>query len=345
MSEEIICSILRDGANLVIKLATPPLPKRLIDFLLKTPELSATEHESRMRLFGALQGQSSDYFFIGEINGNIVGSVWYCTPAKCKEIAYMGEVFTEKEHRQKGIATNLLDVMIDFFRKNGGRVIYVTNLCPRAPHQIYRKMGFQPYGYGQQSYGGIVRLTVDEAPRDFDRDYYRYDPNVSIRSVDWGDLPHFIALLNYPHPWTVRAYNFGLIGYAVFDELGRAFMSFMKTLKRGNICLVLEDSSHRAVGTAYSSSLQVAAQSHVRTADFLVHPNYFEEAPQLLEMLEDKLSDAKIEKLQVYASARDNSKIEILRFCEFEKEATLQSQLKIVNEKTDLEVYCKLLKK
>lgn len=334
---------LRDGEKLAIKIATPPLSRRLINVFLRTPGLSATRRESRMRLFGALRKQSSDHFFIGELNGKTVGTLWYCTPATCNEIAYMGEVFTSKKQRRRGVATNLLEVAIDVFRKNGGRVIYITNLCPRAPHRIYRKLGFQAYGYGYQTYGGIIRLTVNERNEDFDRDYYKYDSKTSTRSVNWGDLPHFMALLNYPHPWIVRAYNFGLIGPGVFDELGRSFMNFMKTVKRADLCFVLEDSHHRMVGTAYSSSLEAGSQSHVRIVDFLVHPNYFIEAVPLLKMLIEKLVDKEVEKLQAYTAATDEARAKILRECGFEREAIMSDQLRIGSNKIDMEIYSKNL--
>ncbi len=344
MPEEVICSRrLRDGEELTVKIATPPVSKKAVGFLLKTPEFTATRTESRMRVWGALRGQSSDYFFIGELNEKIVGSVWYCTPATCNEIAYMGDVFTAEKQRRKGVATNLLNVAIDTFRKSGGRAVFITNLCPRAPHREYRRLGFQAYGYGYQTYGGIIRLTAKERSEDFDRDYFKNDPNTSIRGINWGDLPHFIALLNYPHPWIVRAYNFSLIGPGVFDELGRSFMNFMKTLKRSNFCFVLEDSNHRVMGTAYSSSLGASSQSHVKTVDLLVHPNYFREATQLLKTLVEKLSDGKVEKLQAYASAIDDAKVEILKLCGFEKEATMLNQLRIGSKKINLEIYSKFL--
>ncbi|MFB0504520.1 MAG: GNAT family N-acetyltransferase [Candidatus Bathyarchaeia archaeon] len=347
MHEEVVCSrILGDGEELTVKVATPPLSERLIKVFLRTPELSATKRESGMRLFGAIHDQSSDYFLAGELDGKIVGTLWYCTPATCKEIAYMGEAFTNKKQRRKGVATSLLEVAVDFFRENGGRAIYITNLCPNAPHRIYRKLGFQAYGYGLVTYGGIIRLTVNERSEDFDRAYYEHDSNTSIRNVNWGDLPHFIALLNYPHPWILRAYNFGLIGPGVFDELGRSFMNFMKTLKEGNICLVLEDSEKRMVGTAYTSSLHTRSQSHVKTVDFLVHPNYFAEAAELLKALVEKLSDGKAGKLQAYAAAAtDRSRTEILRLCGFKREATMQDQLRIGSKKIDLEIYSIILKR
>ena len=344
MHEEVACSrILGDGEVLTVEIVTPPLSRRLVEVFLQTPELSATKRESRMRLFGGLRNQSSDYFFVGELDQKIVGTLWYCTAATCKEIAYMGEVATEEKQRRKGIATNLLEVAIDIFKSNGGRAIYITNLCPNAPHRIYRRLGFQAYGYGLMTYRGIIRLTVDERSEDFDGSYYEHDSNTSIRSVNWGDLPHFIALLNYPHPWIVRAYNFGLIGPGVFDELGRSFMNFMKTLKEGNTCLVLEDSRKRMVGTAYTSSLHTRSQSHVKTVDFLVHPNYLSEPAELLNALVEKLGNGKAEKLQAYAAATDRSRTEILRLCGFKREATLRDQLRMGSRKTNLEIYSSIL--
>jgi GNAT superfamily N-acetyltransferase len=257
MPEKVVCStMLRDGQELSISVATHPLSRRLINAFLRTPEMSSTRRESRRRLYGGLRGQSSDYFFTGGIGENTVGTLWYCTPEKCKELAYLGEVFTNKKYRNKGVATGLLETAIDHFGKEGGRAIYVTNLCPHAPRRIYRKLGFQAYGFGQQAYGGIIRLLVCERSEDFDRDYYEYDSNVCIRSVNRGDLPHFIALLNYRHEWIIRAYSLGLIGPVVFDELGRSFTDLMETLKTSNICVVLENGKKRVVGTAYSSLFQ-----------------------------------------------------------------------------------------
>jgi L-amino acid N-acyltransferase YncA len=253
----------------------------------------------------------------------------------------MGEVFTDEKHRDKGIATSLLDVAIDNFRKDGGKAIFITNLCPLAPHKIYQKIGFQAYGYGRQDYGGIIRLVLNSKGEDFDLKYFEHDPSTTIREINWGDLPHFTYLLNYPHPWLVRAYSFGLIGFCVFDEFGRSFMNLMHTLKKHNFGFVLENSRHRVVGTAFSSSLQAESQSHVRIVDLLVHPNYLQESTQLLQILCDKLGSEKTEKLQAYASAKDDSKVKTLRACGFRKEATMRRQLRLGEEKVDLQIYSK----
>jgi len=340
VSEVALCSrVLKNGDQLNISIATPPLSKSLINAFLRTPELSETRHESKKRLCGGLRGLSSDYFFVGRVGEKIVGTLWYCAPTTCREIAYLGETFVYRKHRNKGVATSLLEVAIDHYSKQGGRAIYVTNLCPRAPHKIYRKLGFQAYGFGLHAYGGIIRLVIGERSGDFDRDYYRYDPGASIRNVNWGDLPHFIALLNYPHEWTVRAYSLGLIGPAVFDELGRSFMSLMKTLKGGNLGLALEDSNKRMVAATYSSSLAARSQSHVRTVDFLVHPNYYDEAPSLIGELVKGLSDRGVEKLQAYAAVEDTAKVDILRLCGFTREAIMPDQLRIGGKESDLEIY------
>ena len=79
-------------------------------------------------------------------------------------------------------------------------------------------------------------------------------------------------------------------------------MNFTRSLKRSNVCFVLEDSKHRVVGTAYSSSLHARSQSHIKIVDLLVHPYYFKEADQLLETLVEKINDGKIEKIQAYAA-------------------------------------------
>lgn len=335
--ETMSVEVLTDGRTLTVKVATPPLSKSLVDNM-SIHSISKTDPDSRARLFGAFRGNSLDYFFLGELGGELVGTVWYCTPATCQEIAYLGEVFTAKEQRNKGIATCLVDVSINHFRENGGRAIYVTNLCPNAPNNILRQKGFQAYGYGQHAYGGIIRYIVDEREDEFDQNYYRPDPKTSIREVNQGDLPNFIALFNYPHPWIARAYTLDLIGNKVFDENGRSFMNLLKTLKHGNECLVLEDSKHRVVGTAWSSSLPTKSQSHVKRVDFTIHPNYFNKANILLEALIKRIS-GKTEKVQAYVANTDTSKIDILTSCHFKKEAILRNQIHILSKKIDLEIY------
>ena len=121
-------------------------------------------------------------------------------------------------------------------------------------------------------------------------------------------------------------------------------MNFMKTLKQDNLCLVLEDSNHRMVGTAYTSSLRSGSQSHVKIIDLFVHHNYFNKAVQLVNTLIEKLSDGKVGKLQAYASTTDDSKVKILKSCGFEKEATMKDQLKIGSKIIDLEIHSKLLR-
>jgi len=91
------------------------------------------------------------------------------------------------------------------------------------------------------------------------------------------------------------------------------------------------------------SSLHTRSQSHVKTVDFLVHPNYFSEAAELLKALVEKLSDGKAGKLQAYAAATDRSRVKILRPCGFKREATIQDQLRIGSRKIDLEIYSSIL--
>ena len=81
-----------------------------------------------------------------------------------------------------------------------------------------------------------------------------------------------------------------------------------------------------------------------KAVGFLVHPNYFAEAAELLKALVEKSGDGKAGKLQAYAAATDRSRTEILRLCGFKREATMPAQLRIGSQKIDLEIYSIVVK-
>ena len=79
-----------------------------------------------------------------EFNGAIIGSGSYIRPAKSREIAALGEVFTKPAHRRKGIALAVCQAALDHFLASGGRAMYLGTRNPAA-ERVYRRVGFRGY--------------------------------------------------------------------------------------------------------------------------------------------------------------------------------------------------------
>ena len=92
---------LRAGEQLGIKMVQPPL----LEYAGKV----GCWVDIRDRLF---EGQLSSWlftpYFVGEIEGEVIGSICYCAPADTRDVGVVEFVQTAEEHRRKGVGSALL---------------------------------------------------------------------------------------------------------------------------------------------------------------------------------------------------------------------------------------------
>ena len=83
-------------------------------------------------LFGQLKEWLYTPYFIGEIVGDIAGSMSYFAGTEHAEVGTVEFVATAQHHRRKGVACALLAALIDHFIVRDGRALYLCTTTPYA---------------------------------------------------------------------------------------------------------------------------------------------------------------------------------------------------------------------
>ena len=125
---------LRTSEQLIIKTLLPPLH----DYASKVGCWADVRDD-------LLNGELTEWlftpYFVGEIDGEVVGSMSYYTPTDTRDVGVVEFVRTEEEHRSKGIASALMDCLIRRFRADDGIALYLCTTNPIAG-SLYEKHGF-----------------------------------------------------------------------------------------------------------------------------------------------------------------------------------------------------------
>ena len=148
---------LRTGEELTVKVLHPPLQDYANKVAFWWGDIRSELLEGRMNQW------LSTPCFVGEIEGEVAGSMFCFAPANTRDIGIVGFVHTEEKHRQKGVASILLSRLIQRFREDGGLALYLCTNNPIAG-SLYEKHGFW-YNIGD----GMRYFVSDE--RDFEKEY------------------------------------------------------------------------------------------------------------------------------------------------------------------------------
>ena len=319
--------LLHTGENLQVDIIEPPLSescRNIIWWRLVQDEL----------LEGAWSDTLYTAYFVGKIDHQFVGSLACYTPADTRDIGVVGFVSTEDHHRRKGIASVLMDCMINHFINHGGKALYLCTNNPSAGI-LYEKHGFEYH------VGDGMRYLAPGA-ENFDLTYFGSGCAATVRPATWGDLPRFAALYNHAEPdWLIKNYL-----TQSFNEtrVEIHFIQLMKRIENGNGAIkVLETSDKRLIGAAAFERLGTYYEQHVAHLTFRICPGYFAQAQDLLSACESDAEQMGIDQLQVHAADRDVSQIELLKSQSYVEVARYQQQLKDGQTAYDLLVFGKNL--
>lgn len=311
--------------------------ERIVNFMyVRQPQYSNCPwHRNCQRVVtGEFAEVSRDVFFLGLVDDEIVGTAWYATPLDTGELGTFGRVVTGGEHRRKGICTALCQAALDDFREHGGWCMHLGTSRRNPAHAIYETLGFRDYN-SLENNGTIMRAVVAGDAEQFEAEYFAAGQPLSLRPLHWGDLARAELLVNLPH-WFLKDYGLGIYANTPFE--GQFFDLMGGVADRGETGMALATSDGRMVGMAYTARTNAGAdaQAHVRVLECVVHPNYAENAPQLVAAV---ALDCPAWKLLAYASALDVQKCEALEEAGFVQEAALEGALQDAESEFDLYIY------
>ncbi|NOY09321.1 MAG: GNAT family N-acetyltransferase [Spirochaetes bacterium] len=218
---------LKDGTELNIRQYTAPsadLLDTVIPFLAHKG--SAWLNNIRSRLNGDYT-ESTDYFFLGYMEGKPVSHLWLTVSKEIKSIALTGHIYTCKKYRRRGISGKLLDTARRFFFDTGGKVIVLQTTSPAA-YEYYRKYGYKTLAGNPLQKQAAVMYTEKEpgllnALKEQEKNTYW----VERRELSTGDLPALMLLYSINGETAIKIKNRPqgvLTGYeteAVFGSLFR----------------------------------------------------------------------------------------------------------------------------
>lgn len=302
---------LKTGEQLVIKTLHPPLHSY-------ASKVGCWTDIRDDLLNGKLTEWLFTPYFVGEIDGDVAGSMSYYTPTDTRDVGVVEFVRTEEEHRSKGIASALMECLIRRFRTDNGIALYLCTTNPIAG-SLYEKHRFW-YHVGD----GMRYLATDAG--DFDQTYLAFRGPAHIRNATWADLPRASVLYNHREPrWLIKDYFTQTFRETRFES---HFVKLMRQIEDQNgAFVVLENREQRIVGTATLKRFDTFQEQHIATLSFRVCPSYFNQAAELLTAATEKAKALSIQNLQIYIADCDNDQKEMVKTVGFAEEARLHNRL------------------
>lgn len=315
---------LKTGEELTIRVLDPPFPEY-------AGKVGCWWTAVRDELLGGeLKPWLYTPYFVGELDGQVVGYISYQTPADTRDVGLVEFVSTTEGHRRKGIASVLMAQLTDHFRYEGGLALY---LCTANPHAggLYEKSGFWYH------IGDGMRYLAPGA-EDFDTTYLAFRGEARTRLATWGDLPRAAVLYNHPAPeWLIKDYLTQSFRDTRYES---HFMMLRKRLEnQRGACIVLENPDKRVVGIASLERAGTYFEQHVATLSFRVCPAYTGQTAQLLDAAAEQANELSIGILQTHISDCDREQKELVESCGFEEEARLSNRLRCGEGFVDLLIY------
>ena len=303
---------LRNGERMTIRRLRPPLG----DYAQHVGSWSFIKDEL---LRGDLADSLLAEFFVGEIDGAVVGSTSYYTPTDTRDVGVVEFVQTSESQRGEGVGGALMAALVEAFEGAGGLALYLCTVNPIAG-RLYETCGFK-YRVGD----GMRRLTP--GAEDFDETYLTHTGKASVREAVWGDLPRAAVLYNHPYPpWLLKdplSDSFRTTRYE------RHFAALMRRIEDGQgAAFVLESPRRRMVGVAAFARRQTYHEQHVATLGFRVHPGHTEQTSMLLASACERAAQLGVSRLELPVAEVDRDQADLVRAAGFPQEARLRGRVR-----------------
>ena len=324
----------------------PGVVEEITNFVIQVEDLDSwTSVAESLYLKRCLRGDFSgtglDPFFLGRIEGEIVGDVGCQVARNDPELGSLGWVFTKPEQRGKGISSRLTEFAVEWFEQRGGLCMQLGTANPIA-HHVYQKYGFYDYN------GHVMRrLSGNGEAENFDQYLFADGRIPEVRRADWADASRVAALYAAPHPWLIQDHQEGLFSHPtlVTKRYFSIFPSLMlRTDHPGGSLYVLECPGHRLVGVAALLPQEGECQAHVGRLDFLIRPNYLERGRELLHTVIEEAAREGITTVLAYFSSCDQEKMGLAEQVGLRPSALLPAHFRLDDQHFDLRIYHRKLK-
>ncbi len=143
------------------------------------------------------------YFYILHRDGIPFANM---TTVEMRGVGIFGHVYTKPEDRRQRAAMELMRVMMDHFRRRGGRALYLGTGYDSHPYHIYRSHGFE----GLEPRSGYMDY-YSTSKGAFEAEYFSKGRAV-VANLDWPDWPASTALFSGDFPGVTRCAGMRIFG-------------------------------------------------------------------------------------------------------------------------------------
>jgi GNAT superfamily N-acetyltransferase len=308
---------LENGEKMQISTLRPPAPERFESIWNHQIHMNGNDWYRRIfkqRLEGRYVGECIDTYFIGEINGEIAGLIWYGYPVDGSGVGNWGDVLTAPRHRGKGVMKHLLMAFSHDFRSSSAKAL----LCGANPKAMnsYERIGWRLIRPTDSGGGPAYLLHPDIAEKDFiafERDYYIPGRHVSIVRGTMRhrhDIDRMMSFSQFSHT-RKQTFDVGRIGPA---QAVKDYMQAVFAVEdgRGEIAVAITPEAS-VVGWAFCLAPDSPLEAETRILDCTVHPNYAVQAVPLLRKAMEWGLNGTPRKVYAWCLADDAEKVEAMR--------------------------------
>lgn len=253
-------------------------------------------------------------FYLGVVNDEAVGNIM---TVEYDGIGILGHVFTQPEHRRKGIASHIMAAQMRDFQEREGRVLTLGTGFDSPPYWIYHSFGFRSIAAGS---GAMWYWRQPEQMEELWRAAI-----TGVASPLWQHWPLVNLLCIQPDGDRLRHAARRLWGPRNFEGDFTRYQRELEAEDSAITARVLENEAGLVVGWASLEDDPVWGGA-AALLDLLIHPGAWDAAGDLLSAL-----PLPSKPILAYAD-QDSPKNDILRAHGFRQQSSWQDWLPVGGE-------------
>ncbi|NLJ34781.1 MAG: GNAT family N-acetyltransferase [candidate division WS1 bacterium] len=302
---------LKSGESAEILKITAPEPDWEEPVRSRLAHKSSRWHQPMSRaLREGLPGLTMNFFLL-RVGEATVGTLTVVQALK-RPVALLQHVFTDPDHRRKGICSYLMRALQDDFLAEGGQAMYLGTGYDTPPFWIYHSCGFRPIG--------TIGAMVWVADQDYSDSYFA-PAETLVRASQWGDWPLLHALYQLEKGWDLRGFSYGQFGNASYESAFCELEEAIEAAEAQQSMVIESQTSSAVVGHAFLARDRKWPDGPW-VLDLFVHPSFSERGSDLLDALQLPVGV----KIQAYCDDLATDRAALLQSRGFSLEATLTGQ-------------------